>query len=297
MGAADGGSPLWVLGLAGVIAAGVIAFLVWDDSASTPLDSDPSLEADTEQDPTATDVAAPTTPAGPAEAGLDREGPGLPRVLPPDAAVEDIRDALSLEGAARSEELQRAVAAIGRLAIDGPAVLQGLRTYAASVEDARVRGCVLASLGTERNESHRVWLRTRMESAPTAEERLGALIALAHPPRTRKRMLPAPEEATASCLGGLRYTFVPLETDPRLLAAAHTLLDETPKGAATEVLPILRASIRSSSAWAELLTADGTTTRAWLRALPEELRAQVVREALQHETLSPKTRRVLEAGK
>jgi hypothetical protein len=228
-----------------------------------------------------------------ARAQAAREEPGLPRVLPPDAAVEDIRDALALSGDARIDGLRRAHVAIARLLAQDDAVATPLRSYAQDVEDAAVRGNVIAAFGARREAASEAWLRDRLAAAPTAPERIGALIAFARPDAARPEDDPAVREASAATLGGLPYRYVALEATPDRIASLATILRTTSAQEAADALPILLASITAESAWGESLVGGANQICTWLLSLPLEDQARVKAAALRHERLSPRARKAL----
>jgi hypothetical protein len=147
---------------------------------------------------------------------------GLPRILPPDAAVEDVRDALALKDAAeRSAALGSAYGSIGRIA-QQERVLTGIRRYANDVEDAQVRGVTWAALGANHSGTVRAWLAGRLRDGPTTPDRIGALLGLAHdaekPPRAARSLggLPHRQGALPERLdvrGALPALFIALATD------------------------------------------------------------------------------------
>lgn len=216
---------------------------------------------------------------------------GIPRVLPPDAAIEDVRDALALESEERTTALREASQAISRLAAQGEDALRPLRKYARKVEDPVARGVVVASLGTARSDEN---IRTLAESwsrGATDAERMGALIALAHP---QKNESSSPDEATSEVLASLPYQHVALPTSMTVLKAGARFLDRSQGALSQDALPVLLRSIGSHREWAALLVVDEERMCAWYASLPAEDRARVRVEALKHDQLRGNTRRVIE---
>ena len=246
-------------------------------------------EGDAPPDPSAAERGAPTA--------TKNRGRGLPRVLPPDAAVEDVRDALALAGVEREQALAKARASIARLAVQGEKVLNGLRRYVASVEDPVVRGVVTSALGRARDEENLRWLTTRLAKAATSEERIGALIALADPGQDEGDAAAIPPgSARSTLLGDMPYTYVALPTSRLVLKSGTRFLDTSAGASAKEALPVLSRAIEVSPKWAALLVEDGERMCAWYRALSEESRREVRAVALKHKQLPRDTRRRIRAA-
>ncbi|MDF1701764.1 MAG: hypothetical protein P1V36_11465 [Planctomycetota bacterium] len=206
----------------------------------------------------------PDEPRGPADQDEPATTPtataptahGVPRILPPDAAIEDVRDALALGDAdARTAALAAAYGSIGRIAA-GPRILAGLQRYAIALDDARVRGVVYAALGTNTSGPSHAWLARQLASGPALEDRLGALLGLAYDAK-------APV-AVVAALGGLpcRQDALPKRVDVR--EALPALLTALEGAAVRDALPVLEASLAEHGAW-----------YAASREAIERLRAQV----------------------
>lgn len=166
---------------------------------------------------------------------------GVPRILPPDAAIEDVRDALALTDAeARAGALAAAYASIGRIAA-GPRILAGLQRYAVALDDPRVRGVVYAALGANTSGPSHAWLARQLASGPALEDRLGALLGLAYDAQ-------APAVPVAA-LGGLpcRRGALPKRVDVR--EALPALLTALEGAAVRDALPVLEASLAEHGGW------------------------------------------------
>jgi len=218
----------------------------------------------------------------------------IPRILPPDAAIEDLRDSLALPPGDRKQPLQRAYRALGHLAQSKAAALRELRSHLAGLDDPTLRGVVLAALGAERNPLNLRWLAGRLGTAPSSQERLGALIALARGPQQ--------EHARAPSLGGLGYAFGPLPANADVRAACASFMTRGEQERAQEALPILRATIERSLTYAALLVSNRPPDSgqsgpcAFFVALKEEQRTQLARLALRHAALPTQARAVLQAA-
>lgn len=200
---------------------------------------------------------APRTPPKRAETPDERpvasapSASGLPRILPPDAAVEDIRDALARkEPKAREAALQSTYDSIGRIAQQSR-ILVALQRYAGDVEDAAVRGVTWAALGANREGSARAWLAGRLSRGPTLQDRVGALLGLAYDPKATP--------TRARSLGGLphRRGTLPERLDVRAALASLfvALQGDTPQdadrieAALLDVLPVLESTLTKSGAF------------------------------------------------
>lgn len=228
--------------LLALVAAGVFLFL-----GSTG-DGPPTYE-DTDVIDTRPPRETPdTVPDEPETPAVVAAGPaGVPRILPPDAAIEDVRDALTLEDtAARAEALRAAGGALGRIA-QTPRVLQGLQKYVRTVSDPRVRAVVYAALGANTSGIARAWLAEQLQRETTPAARLGALLGLAHDAEASER--------TAEVLGGLPYRAgaLPARLDVReaLGEALAAFAEEAGQAAARDALPVLRETVRRHPTWFE----------------------------------------------
>lgn len=292
----SGLSGLLLLGL--LAAAALVWFLVHEEG-SDPERDDPFTEAG----PARAEGARPAA-VGPdsGQAPLRRRSnpwshaqrTGLPRVLPADAAVEDVRDALARSPEERGDALELARDAMLRLASEGEPIVRGLRTYADAVEDEVVRGIVLASLGTLRTEAHRHWLCEQLENAPTTAERMGALIALAQPrdPRLSKRK-GSPGWAEAPLLGGLAYYYDAFPPSPAAIKAVAHWLRRGKAAEARAGLPIVLRCVRAYDTWAALLVGEDGRMQPWFSLLSVPDRAHVKSAALAHGKLKAQARAVI----
>ncbi len=237
----SGARTTLVLLLLALLAGGVLLWLN-ARSARTPAQDDllDLFEDDTPKDAGAADRPVASTPA--AEVGTPR---GVPRILPPDAAIEDVRDAQALEDiGARRAALAAAYASIGRIA-QTERILGGLQRYALDVEDARVRGATYAALGANTSGPSRAWLVERLREERDDVARLGALLGLAY--------AKAQDARDATALGDLphRTGALPARVDVRdALPAIVARLDGT---VGRDALVVLRASLGAHDGWYDAL--------------------------------------------
>ncbi len=214
----------------------------------------------------------------------------VPRILPPDAAIEDIRDALAITAAERKEPLQLAFINAERLAGGTSRVASLLRRRVADLTDRRVRGVAIAASGIDRSEANTKRLRLLLRDGESNEVRMGALIALARPPSEWNEI---PASAESSLLGGLRYTYAPLPDESRLLAVVGRVLDDVDGVAFRDALPIIMHSAKTRAVYATVLAADGKRACRWYRTLSKEDRDTLRTRILHHKSLLPEVRRVL----
>lgn len=276
-----------------VAAAGLLAVLLMDE-ATEP--TDPSMD-DQRAAPAKARTAAESEPPGEPEPDLPDTGPEdvVPRILPPDAALEDIRDALARGGEEGARELRVAYEATGRIAAEKTSVMHALHRQIESLEDPRARGVATAALGGARSEANRRWLEGMLSSGRTPEDRLGGLIALAWPAEDAKAGRRA--SAVAASLGGLRYEYTALGDETTLADAMVAFLAAHPGASAQDAVPIIHASAKQSALHATLLAADGKEASRWFLALRETDRASLRAVALAHESLLPEVRATLERAK
>ncbi len=235
---------LLLLLLIAALAGGVLLWVSRSET-ETPDDAWESLD-----DPLEEGFVAPRKGAGEdPEGGLPAiaESPrGLPRILPPEAAIEDMRDALAItKRSEKTTALRSAYESIGRIA-QQPRILEGLQRYAVAVEDPLVRGVVYAALGANTSGPSRAWLAERLKDGPTLVDRVGALLGLAYDAGAT--------EAFAAVFGGLPHLAgaLPERLDVRdglavLLAALETDPSET--DARTDVAAVLKASLAKHPTW------------------------------------------------
>jgi hypothetical protein len=228
--------------LLGVLAGGVLVWVSQGETESPDDTWDPLDEGLGAPPPRKRSGDEPGESA-PAIAASPR---GLPRILPPGAAIEDVRDALAVTK--RSETvamLQMAYDSIGRIA-QQPRILTGLQRYALAVEDPQVRGAVYAALGANTSGPSRAWLAARLKDGPTLVDRVGALLGLAYDAGAT--------EAYAEVFGGLPHLpgALPERLDVRDgLAVVLAALEKDPSEALArgDVAAVLRASLAKHPKW------------------------------------------------
>lgn len=246
------------------------------------------------------DGAAPGTPeTGPApraETSPPPTGPGktaardgVPRVLPPDAAIEDVRDALAQKGAARTRDVQAAYAAIARIANEGYEILRGLQRYVSDVEDPVVRGIVLAALGANRDPRNLTWLASRLRFGVSSAERVGAFLGLAYGSSDVK--------ATCNALGGITHPVGPLPTSRTVLESVAGWVDRETSASAADGIVALLFSVERDVDVAALLVVDGTRPCKLYTDLSSATRTVLRAAALKHKALPGAVRRVLTNAK
>ncbi len=280
------GSILLILGL--VAATGLVywALPTDEDAAGVDLDGGDSLADGGREAPSAderedADQAAPKRP-------LARDG--VPRVLPPDAAIEDVRDALALTDAdARTRAAQDAYDAIARIANDSTGVAEGLQRYVLRVEDGIARGIVLAALGTNRDAGNLAWLAGRLGGGASSAERQGAFLGL-----TRGDHTPA---APCGTLAGIKHPLGPLPTSGAVLTSVAGWLDRATAAEASDaIIPLLHA-VKLNVDVAALLVVDDKRPCKLYADLDTRSRELLRARALGHAALPGAVRRVLENAK
>lgn len=221
----------------------------------------------------------------PPAADSTRRGDGVPRVLPPDAAIEDVRDALALEDEGRRERaVQDAFDAITRIVQD-PGVVEGLERYVLRVEDPVARGVVLAAIGARRDTATLSWLAERLRDGANVEERIGAFVGLTY----------AAGRSRGVCrsLSGLRVPFGKLPTRRDVLAAVSTFVDEVTPSDVPDVIPALLYAVEQDVDVAALLVVDGARPCKLYAELKGASRGLMRAAALKHEDLPITVRKVL----
>ena len=224
--------------LLALVAAGVFMFLGAQEDDPAPYEPPPDIEGEPPRD-------TEEPPESPAAAVVADDPRGVPRVLPPDAAIEDVRDALAVTGdEARADALRAAAGAIGRIAAT-PRIRIALQRQVLTVEDPGVRGVVYVALGASSDGPGRAWLAERLarESAPRA--RLGALLGLAQD-------VDAPEDI-AHTLGGLPYRAGPLPDRVDVRDALADVLEAfgatDARAVARDALPMLQTTLALRGTW------------------------------------------------
>lgn len=166
---------------------------------------------------------------------------GIPRILPPDAAIEDVRDALAIaDEGTRHGALRDIYGSIGRIA-QAPRILQGLQRHVLLVEDARVRGVTYAALGANTSGTSHAWLAGELAKGRGLEARVGALLGLAYAKDG--------DERTARSLGGLPHRIGSLPKRADVRDGLKTLVPLLEGDAARDALPVLRASLTAHADW------------------------------------------------
>lgn len=277
----------------GLLAAAALVYWALEDGGG-----DEGFDLDRDELPREADAAAPvgtpgrapdTQPPKKAPAAVAPQGDLVPRVLPPDAAIEDVRDALTLTGSKRTREVQAAYSAIARIADDAPGVRQGLQRYLARVESPVARGIVLAGLGSDRAPANITWLTQRLLAAKTTPERIGALHGLAFGASEYTQ--------TATTLAGIKMPAGSLPTGRDTRTAVAAFLDTKLGPALVDAQAVVLLNVSDHVDYAALLVVGGTRTCAFFDAAPAKVRDLLRRGALRHAALPGAVRRVLEAAK
>lgn len=279
-----------------VLAAGLAAWALFqphEDLAYAPSadGEDPPVDGP----PAATGAARPARSpvATPGAAGEQGAEAGVQRLLPADAALEDLRDALALEGDARAAALREAWIATGRIAASRRKVLLELHELIRDESDDVLRGVATSALGATRTDENLRWLETRLAASATFEVRLGALIALARPGASAGR--PRAGALRVNALGGLVCDYAVLPNDSSLDVELGRFLDDMHGERSREVLPILVHSVKTSARHAALLVNEKGTLRRFVATLGAPQRRALRDAALTHKDLPPSVRRTLEA--
>ena len=235
-------------------------------------------------------VDEPDAPPTPRTTDEGRARDGVPRVLPPDAAIEDVRDALALpDEAARVHALQAAYAAITRLAQDTQ-VVDGLQRYVLRVEDPLARGVVLAALGASRDGRTLAWLAKRLRDGASSEERTGAFLGLIYAHSGEQLRC-------SNTLGGLTHTFDALPSSGLVLAAVAGWLDqETATSAADAIVPLTHLVAEDVDVAALLVVDDERPCKLYATST-DAARGLMRAAALKHAALPGAVRRVLAAAR
>jgi hypothetical protein len=283
---------LTALLLLALVALGGLVVLVFSTDADDPAPQgslDHATDDSRESDETDDSADGPAESVVVTDPGVD--APLVPRVLPPDAAIEDVRDALF---AGDAEALTEADARIGRLASLSIASLRSLQRQITMTDDPRVRGVALAALGALGSEASLRFLcgRLRVDAAP--EEIIGALLGLFRDRRDDADDASLVEVAALS-LGDLRVEVDTLPSDAYVRDAFRRFLDraETVETTGSEVAALLIGTIARSPSLAELL-ADGERLRPYVAALKPTVLALLKTVVLQQQGLSASTRRAFE---
>ena len=163
-----------LLALVAVLAGGGLFYLALRD-APEDLPQEEGPEAGGEGVvPRASDEDDMALPPQPAEEDMPTQSApgGVPRILPADAALEDLRDALV---ARDTQALEAAVQQIARASsTQRSLIMQQLpRTNGESV-----RGVALVALGRSANGIEQAWIADRLGSSIFPAEQLGALLGL-----------------------------------------------------------------------------------------------------------------------
>lgn len=236
-----------------LVAALAAGALWWLGSQGDAPPADDTLLAFDDDEPAPKEVGTPETPRTVPTAATPSER-GMPRILPPDAAIEDIRDALALkDAAAREASLRAAYGSIGRIA-QAPRILVGLQRHAVTVEDARVRGATYAALGANTSGPSHAWLARKLADGPALEDRIGALLGLAYDANGSER--------TAAALGGLPHKSDALPKRVDVREALPRVLASLEGDALLDVLPVLEASLEAHDGWFATLAPEVTALRA-----------------------------------
>ena len=168
------GSAFAVLGL-GALVLGAVAWGVLGGKA------DPEPVDDYEHTEVFADVA-PTPPPVREPANVEprraSNEPVVPRVLPPDAALEDVRDALFAND---PDLLVEASTSIGRLASQSAQSLVALQRQIDRTDDARIRGVAIVATSRSRSDAalryaSKQLIQTKRREAPDIVGSFAALL-------------------------------------------------------------------------------------------------------------------------
>lgn len=275
-------APRPVLAVLGVclLAVGLLAWSLLgsrDEGSRGGMDDLTGVTGSDAPDVVALDEAA-ADPAGPVDAPQERP-PVVPRVLPPDAALEDVRDALV---AVDRDALAQAYASIGRLADRSAPSLTALQRQIQRTDDTRVRGVAIVATSRSGSVSSLRFAATRLMQPKRRDvgDVVGAWAAL-----VLGRSTAGAETVTLESLGGLDVMVGRVADDEYSAQAIRFFLDHTPEAGEerTDLIALWIASIERSAELAELLVHDGRP-RVYVAALPtadwERLKTSALRQDL-----------------
>jgi len=257
---------------------GILVVAVLDDSEEIVKET----WKDTDEDePT----AAPDTPDPPSTVEAPANDPNrVPRVLPPDAAIEDIRDALAAEDRI---ETQEAYERFGRLAASTGRVRTALRKQLAATTDPRVRAIAIAAIGHARDPDNERWLRSILNDKRAAgSDRSSALLALA-----TRTVGSSDSSVTRSLPGWPDVEIGPLQDT--LIPDVRLYLDE-PSNLPSSITAIaLHVSVRRSADYARMIITNDGKRRAHFLELDDVAWSALRNEARQCAHLDDRTKDLL----
>lgn len=212
----------------------------------------------------------------------------LPRILPPDAAIEDIRDA---RAQGDDQELARAQERLERLARRSRSVREGIEAQITRTDDPQVRAIAILSLVRGAGRETVPWTSDMLASSVRVEDRLAALAALCAP-----RLTEAANEVDAAPLNvrllTLEDTAVELGRYVRVPAAIGGLvrfLDAEAVASDNRELGILLGRVLADMPESMLLDAKGEL-RSWFGTAPEEAYRPVQEQLLARDDLTAEVR-------
>lgn len=277
------GAPAVFAALLAVLAGGALFYLALrtDPDADEVIEDPPRYERDSEAAPPERDddpVAA--QPADGTEPPTNAPGESVPRILPADAALEDVRDAFV---AGDVEALTRAYEQLIRLSSTRRAlIMQELPT----TDGASVRGIALAALGVHGRAADLDWIASRLGASGFPSEQLGALIGLC------SYKAEATERVAIERWHRLGVPIGPIAERPRVWENLQRLLDRAPGSSDAELLALVGHALMRAPA-SVFVDAQGAL-RPWLGDRPRGETERVRADLASRADLDQRTLRALQ---
>lgn len=204
----------------------------------------------------------------------------VPRILPADAALEDVRDAYVAQDA---EALTHAYEQLVRLSSTRRAlIMRELPT----TDGASVRGIALAALGRNARPADLDWIAGQLGASTFPSEQLGALIGLC------SYKTEATERVAIERWHRLGIPIGPVAARPRVWENLRRLLDRTPGTRDAELLALVGHALMQAPA--TVFVDERGVLRRWLRDRPRSETQRVRADLASREDLDPRTLRALQ---
>ncbi len=244
-----------------LLLAGVAILVVAYFEESEPADEQAVYDEDEEPEPNDEPADAPPV------VDDDDDPRRVPRVLPPDAALEDIRDALAANDV---DALQAAYEQLGRLAASKGRVRTALRNQIASMADADVRAIAIAAIGQSRDDDNEEWLVSVLTDRRAAlTDRTSALVALAtalEPSDENFKMRHGAVVVPLTAINESHASAIRSFLDEPGSSSRSAMLGTT--SAESVALALIRSTL-DSAVYARMIVTDDGRRRAHLRELTD----------------------------